>query len=86
MRTQPKLTVITSSAGVPAEVRLGNKKFRVMQILEFWRTRTSWWQSGVTAERKVWRVAASSAAQQIVIEICYDPELAQWQLVRKLVG
>ncbi|CAB4570892.1 MAG: hypothetical protein F2563_01370 [Actinobacteria bacterium] len=84
MRSQSNLTVITNNAGVPTEFKLGTKNFQVIKILEFWRARTNWWRTGITTERKIWRVAAKSAQQEIVIEICYDSELAQWQLIRKL--
>lgn len=84
MQNPTKLTVISTQSGVPVSVKFNNRNFQVIKILEFWRARTRWWRTGAITEQKVWRVVANSAQNEIIIEICYDPELEQWQLIRKL--
>ncbi len=85
MRNQPNLQVISSNADQPTVLQLNNHKFKVVQILQFWRTRNNWWRTGRVSETKCWRLLARSAQQSVVIEICYHEATQQWELIRKLV-
>jgi hypothetical protein len=83
---KPKLTLVTTQGNQPTGFKLGTKRFRVTAILKFWQTTTPWWASQVSADLKFWRVAATADYENVVIDICYDQQINQWQLVRKLVG
>lgn len=81
---KPKLTLVTSDSTGPTSFRLANQKFRVVQILKFWRVTNPWWRVGQSGETKFWQVAATSTNESAVVEICYNELTKQWQLIRRL--
>jgi hypothetical protein len=86
LRKKPQLSAVTAIAQSPTGFKLANSQFKVTAILSSWQEAKSWWRTGAAADIKFWRVSATSKSQSVVIDICYDQELNQWQLVRKLVG
>jgi hypothetical protein len=86
LRKKPQLSAVTATTKNPTGFKLANNQFKVVAILRSWQEAKSWWRTGAAADIKFWRVSAISKSENIVIDICYDEELNQWQLVRKLVG
>ena len=54
-RPRLPLTVTTDAAGTPLTIGWDGRIYRVVQIAERWRVRTTWWKHAVAEERVLLR-------------------------------
>jgi hypothetical protein len=69
--------VVTGPGGRPVAFKWTGGRYRVTEVLDFWREAGRWWEQ--EPETETWRVRSSTGG---IFELTHVPSTRQWKLYK----